>query len=212
MFSVTGVDGQVFRGASEDLIKVQGLPALRDSRRIAHHTDEPPQPSTSAADPARSHAAGAAAAYGKVLAQGTDRGPLYRAHQIMSTHVVTLLADSGVDHARRTLREHRVGQAPVLDRRSRLVGLVSRERLLHVLNDEDGDFKNLQPRTVADVMVTPVVAADPDADVRRIARVMLDYQLPAVPIVEATGKLVGIVSRGDVLRVVLIDPPLTLWV
>lgn len=212
MFSVTGVDGQVFRGASEDLIKVQGLPALRDSRRIAHHTDEPPPPSTSGADPERSHAAAAAAAYGKVLAPRADRGPVYRAHQIMSTHVVSVLADSGVDHARRILREHRVGQAPVVDRHGRLVGLVSRERLLHVLNDEDGPPRHVPLRTVADVMVTPVVAADPDADVRRIARVMLDYQLPAVPIVEATGTLVGIVSRGDVLRVVVIDPPLTLWV
>ena len=67
-------------------------------------------------------------------------------------------------------------------------------------------------RTVADVMATPVVAADPDADVRRIARVMLDYELPAVPIIDPAGQLSGIVSRGDVLRVVVNDPPLTLWV
>jgi len=61
-------------------------------------------------------------------------------------------------------------------------------------------------------MVTPVVAAEPDAEVRRIARVLLDYALPAVPIIDGEGQLVGIVSRSDVLRVVVTDPPLTLWV
>ena len=61
-------------------------------------------------------------------------------------------------------------------------------------------------------METPVVTADPASDVRRIARVMLEYHVPALPVVdEQTHALVGIVSRGDVLRCVVTDPPLTLW-
>lgn len=130
----------------------------------------------------------------------------------MSRHVATLSPDASVEQAWRTLVARRVGQAPVVDAARRLVGLISRERLLHVLNEEGGNLRDVRHRTVADVMVTPVVAAEPDAEVRRIARVLLECELPAVPIIDAAGQLVGIVSRSDVLRVVVTDPPLTLWV
>ena len=46
---------------------------------------------------------------------------------------------------------------------------------------------------------------------RSVARVLLDYDLPAVPVVGESGDLVGIVTRGDLLRVLVNDPPLSLW-
>lgn len=210
MFAVTGLDGQIFRGSLEDLLKVPNLPTLRETRRIGHAPDEAAASLVPPGSTDRAQAA-AAAAYGKAIKPVAERGPVYRASQLMSEHVVTLLVDAGVERAWRTLVEHKVGQAPVVDARRRLVGLLSRERLLHVLNEEDGNLRDVLSRTVTDVMQTPVVAAGPDAEVRRITRVMLDYQLPAVPIIDEDGRLTGIVSRTDVLRVVVTDPPLTLW-
>jgi CBS domain-containing protein len=40
---------------------------------------------------------------------------------------------------------------------------------------------------------------------------MLDHGVDGVPITNETGRLVGFVSRGDILRAVVIDPPLSLW-
>lgn len=67
-------------------------------------------------------------------------------------------------------------------------------------------------RRVADVMTSPVISADPVTDIRRIAQALLDYHLSGVPIVEEDGKLVGFISRGDILRSVINDPPVSLWV
>ena len=121
-------------------------------------------------------------------------------------------AASGVVAAWRALAERGVGQAPVRAKDGAIVGLVSRANLLQVLNEEDGHLRDVLARTVAQVMTTPVVTVDPVADVRRIARVMLEYHLPALPVVdEATGALEGIVSRSDLLRCVVTEPPLTLW-
>ena len=73
-------------------------------------------------------------------------------------------------------------------------------------------LRDVRARAVADVMDTPIVTTDPVTEVRRIARVLLECSLPAVPVVDPETKaLVGIVSRGDILRVVVIDPPLSLW-
>jgi CBS domain-containing protein len=60
-------------------------------------------------------------------------------------------------------------------------------------------------------MTTPVVAATPVTDIRRIARVMLDRDVDGVPIVNDAGTLVGFISRGDILRAVVTDPPLSIW-
>ena len=78
--------------------------------------------------------------------------------------------------------------------------------------DIDGDrvLENLQ-RRVSDVMATPVVAAAPVTDIRRIAAAMLEGGLSAVPIVNESQSIVGIVSRADVLRAVMTDPPVSLW-
>jgi CBS domain-containing protein len=48
-------------------------------------------------------------------------------------------------------------------------------------------------------------------DIRRLAAAMLDYGVDGVPIVNDAGRLVGFVSRSDVLRAVVADPPLSLW-
>ena len=66
-------------------------------------------------------------------------------------------------------------------------------------------------KLVGDVMTTPVVAASPLTDIRRIARVMLDRDVDGVPIVNEAGVLLGFVSRSDILRAVVTDPPLSMW-
>jgi CBS domain-containing protein len=60
-------------------------------------------------------------------------------------------------------------------------------------------------------MSTPVVSADPITDIRRIANVMLTHGVDGVPIVSGDGVLLGFISRSDVLRAVVTDPPLSLW-
>jgi CBS domain-containing protein len=99
----------------------------------------------------------------------------------------------------------------VLDGRGALVGIVSERNLLTALNlDEDG-VRDALSRRVADVMSSPVVAAAPLTDIRRIARVMLERDVDGVPIVNEQEELAGFISRGDVLRAVITDPPLSLW-
>ena len=60
-------------------------------------------------------------------------------------------------------------------------------------------------------MTTPVVAAAPVTDIRRIAAVMLEHEVDGVPVIAEAGRIMGFVSRGDILRAVVNDPPLSLW-
>lgn len=51
-----------------------------------------------------------------------------------------------------------------------------------------------------DVMTPNVITVPPDADVREIARLLLENNISAVPVVDAEDKVLGIVSEGDLMR------------
>lgn len=213
MFGVRGVNGEVFRGPLEQLLRAHRVLALTPSRSVEQDAGEtrpltaPPLPHDE-----RRHQAAAAAAYASADHPAADRGPVYHAYQVMSRRVLVLAPDTDVVAAWRALAARGVGQAPVAATDGAIVGLVSRADLLLVLNEEHGHLRDVLRRTVAQVMTTPVVTVSPVADVRRIARVMLEYHLPALPVVdEASGALEGIVSRSDLLRCLVTEPPLTLW-
>jgi CBS domain-containing protein len=214
MFSVHGVTGQTFRGTLEQLATVPGITGARASRGIALQGEELgaeiPRVSRRPGSAASTYEA-AARAYRDMLRVEPERGPLYHAYQIMSRDMLSLAAWTPVDQAWQLLAERRLRQAPVLDDNEQLVGLITREDLLTALNLEAGQPRDVLDRSVAQVMASPVVSADPVTDIRRIARVMLDFGQVAVPVVNEAGLLVGLVSRGDILRAVTAEPPLSLW-
>jgi CBS domain-containing protein len=210
MFSIFGTSGPIFTGPLEALDRVRHLARARGVRAIAREGEEfqvalaqaagLPRPNQEALD-----------AYRQMLPEELERGPLYHAAQVMNRQPISVAATASVAEAWRTLRDRRIHQAPVLDASGKLVGIVSERDLLTAL-DIDGErvIETLR-RLVREVMTTPVVAADPVTDIRRIAAAMLEVGVDGVPIVDADGRLAGFVSRSDVLRAVVRDPPLSLW-
>ncbi len=209
MFSIYGITGQVYSGTLETMNRVHAISKARASRPIAQDGDETgTEAMTSMAGRINEDAV---RAYLAMLPQDIDRGPLYHAEQIMQHNVITVLADHNVAWAWRTLRDHRIHQAPVLNEVSQLVGIVSERDLLTAINIDAGQIVESLGRRVRDVMTTPVIAASPVTDIRRIASVMLDNGVDGAPITNDNGRLVGFISRSDILRAVVTDPPLSLW-
>lgn len=52
----------------------------------------------------------------------------------------------------------------------------------------------------SDIMVSDVITVSPDANIQDVAQILLEHRISGVPVVDASGKLVGIVSEGDLLR------------
>ena len=213
MFALYGISGPIFQGTLENLSRMP--PVLRRgpvtaARRVSDQleTDLSPEPTRLKPSTLGQKAIDE---YRAMLPQELERGPLYHADQIMQTRVITVNADDDVTRAWQVLVEHQIHQAPVLSANFQLVGIVSDRNLLTTLNLDDGKVRDVLTKRVQDVMTTPVVAANPATDIRRIAHVMLDRDVSGVPIVNETGRLVGFVSQRDVLHTVVIDPPLSIW-
>ena len=223
MFVVYGISGQSFRGPMERLNQVPGVKSARRPRGVEKDGEElgseyqigaRPVPDVAAPD------ARALTAYANMLPRPVDRGPVRHAWQVMGRDVLSLRTTDTVAAAWHALATRGVRQAPVVDALNNVVGLVSDRDLLTVI-----DLQPLAPsvgtpggrvsggldRRVAEVMVTPVVCADPVTDIRRIARVMLERGVDGVPIVNDGDALVGFVSRSDILNAVVRDPPLSMW-
>ncbi len=213
MFSLYGISGPIFHGTLETLPRMPPvnrrgpiIAARRVGDQIEQNPDKEPIDNAHAA-PARQ----AVEAYQSMLPKNLERGPLYHANQIMQPNVITVSADADVALAWRVLVDHRIHEAPVLDGNQHLVGIVSERDLLTTLNIDDGEVRDVLRKRVRDVMTSPVVAATPLTDIRRIARVMLERNVDGVPIVNDAGGLQGFVSRSDILNAIVTDPPLSMW-
>lgn len=57
-------------------------------------------------------------------------------------------------------------------------------------------------KKVKDIMTAPVITVHPETSVKEIATILDKKRIKRVPVVDDEGRLVGIVSRGDILRVV----------
>lgn len=223
MFVVYGISGQSFRGPLEQLNQVPGLTSARRARGVEREGEELGVEYRVGADPAADVAAPdarALAAYTKMLPRPVDRGPVRHAWQVMGRDVLSLRTTDTVAAAWNALATRRVRQAPVVDALNNVVGLVSDRDLLTVIDLQPISSSAGTPggrviggldRRVAEVMVTPVVCADPVTDIRRIAHVLIESGLTALPVVNESQMLLGVVSRGDILRAAVADPPLSLW-
>jgi CBS domain-containing protein len=113
------------------------------------------------------------------------------------------------------MSENGVGALPVVDGRGHVMGLLSEADLFLRTEDSDGSRKRPSiwrhpaaapghPATaVGDAMSVPVVTIVPTASVGEAARLMRHRHVRHLPVVDADGRLRGIVSRGDLLRVFL---------
>ena len=129
---------------------------------------------------------------------------------VMTRDVVTVGPDTSAKYAGQVLAEHGFAALPVLDDDAQLVGIVAeadvlRDRLpqdprLHLRRD--GEQDHVLPLLVRGVMTEQVRCVEPKADVSDVARLFVDEQLRSAPVIDG-GRLVGIVSRRDLLRVLV---------
>lgn len=222
MFSVYGKAGRVFRGSMEELRQVGPISRASRSHVVApvglDPQDQNPARFSEIAPPVPRDVAHrtALAAYEQTRKPGLPRHPLTRVDAVMSHPVVTIADTFSVEQAWQVLAENRMGQAPVVASGGMLVGLITRADLMHPERMPGPDshalvWRALLMQSVVDVMWTPVPSVSADTDIRRVARVLLDSGLPGLPVVDEEGRVTGFVSRSDILRAVVADPPLDLW-
>ena len=136
------------------------------------------------------------------------------AADIMTTPVHTVGPADPLPKVVALLCRHRISGVPVVDAKGHLAGLISERDILEAMYPNHRELRQRRPRLRLDkpireiraiqareIMIREVVTAAPDADVLRLASLMAINKIRRIPIVK-DGRLVGIVSQGDVYRAI----------
>lgn len=142
------------------------------------------------------------------------------ARDIMTTEVITVKPDERLENVARLMVERKISGVPVVDDNDRLVGIVSEKDLMVKSRDLKipffvtlfdsviflenparftEDLRKFTGVKVGDIMTTKVFSVKDDADITEIANLMTRKNINRVPVVN-NNKLVGIISRNDVLK------------
>ena len=125
-----------------------------------------------------------------------------KARDVMTSPVIVLRPDTPAREAAALLCAHGFTAVPVVDGRRRIVGMATEADLVRFRIPPDGWVVDEYADPAVEAVMTPdPVVRGPEDDLADVVAVMLDTATTSVPIVE-DGRLVGIVSRRDVLRAV----------
>jgi CBS domain-containing protein len=126
----------------------------------------------------------------------------------MTRSVITITPGTSLPEAHRLMTEKRIRRLPVVDR-GKLVGIVT-------LGDVRGaepsaastlsvwEMNNLLAKlTVSEIMTREPVTISQEATISTVAEIMLEKKFSGLPVVDDTGKLVGIITESDIFRLVV---------
>lgn len=115
------------------------------------------------------------------------------ASDIMTRHVYTIAPEKSVRDAANLLSEKRISGVPVIDGKGKMVGMLTEADIISKV-DREG-------LKVYEIMSRNITAVNEETPVDEIALLMSERKIKRVPVVH-DDKLVGIVSRADIVRAV----------
>lgn len=142
------------------------------------------------------------------------------AREIMTREVVTVKADTDIYEAGRLMIKHKVSGLPVIDNEGRIIGMITQADLLslagipkgHVFNEFVMRYVLHRPspqlrtaKRVGDIMTKDVVTVSPETTVKTVASILNRKGIKRVPVVDNEGRIMGIVSRADIVKIVCED-------
>ncbi len=120
-----------------------------------------------------------------------------KAADIMTMNVIKVKKDVILTEAMALLLRWHISALPVVDDENKMVGIISEIDLVNLTFDG-----NAADTVVEEVMVTDIVSFSPNTELADLVRTFSKRHLRRVPIIDK-GKIVGIVSRRDILREML---------
>ncbi len=105
---------------------------------------------------------------------------------------ITLLVDATIGDALHLMKENKIGGIPVVDKHHQLVG---------ILTNRDLRFEHDRKRKVAEVMTREnLITAPEGTDLKKAEKILRQYKIEKLPVVNKQGKLIGLITYRDILQ------------
>lgn len=214
MFAIYNNNGLSFRSTIDNLYSMSNVDSIA---RIRNNTEEglPKDHSVKEKNKKKLYDSEkveeAKEAYKKVANIDT-REPIFHVKDLMTKDVLTLSLDNSIQEAYNMMEDNDIRQIPIIDKSTNhIVALLTQKDILDFIVTDIEYAQSRMGKNIASLDLNEVLTTDPLTDIRRIAKVLVDFSLTAIPVVDQEDNLQGIVSRANVLDAVANTPPLQIW-
>ena len=136
---------------------------------------------------------------------------------VMTTDVITVQKFESVLAVADILASRNISGIPVVDKQGKVIGIITQADILSVVGiRKDRTFKDLLKHMlgeplldrkmgdiVGDVMTAPVHTTTPETSIAMVVLIMDEKKIRRLPVVNEKNRLVGIISRADILKAIL---------
>jgi len=139
-----------------------------------------------------------------------EPAPVSLAEQIMSQPAITIGINDTVGRARDLMTDRGIGLLPVLGNDGRIEAIITRGDITR----QRIRYSDLAKMPVGAIARFEVLSAGPRTNIRELARVLIEQDIRGMPIVdqaENPPRVIGVVTRSDILRALINYAPLELW-
>lgn len=210
MFTIYNNGSVGFRSTADNLYTLENVDKLAGTRLkpdygIIHDysskedKDQPNSPKKKAID-----------AYKKMANMDTSE-QVYHVQEIMTLDVISINKGSTLQDAYDLLKEKKVSQIPVIDFGNKIVSMINKKFILNLLVDDIKYAEQTMKKRIEALELPDIITTDPISDIRRVSKVMIDFKLDAIPVVDEDDILKGMVSKTDIIKAVSHIPHFQLW-
>lgn len=146
---------------------------------------------------------------------------------VMTREPILARPEMPLNEAIKILADRRISGLPVVDENDLLVGVISEtdlmwresgvtppayimvlDSVIYLENPSryERELHKALGQTVGEVMSTEPVTIGPDKSVQEAAKLMHDRSIPRLPVLDPAGKVIGILTRGDIIRSMAAEP------
>lgn len=149
----------------------------------------------------------------RYASQATPERNPPRAADIMTSPVKSIRGTTSLEEIIRHFSENRFRHYPVVDQEGTILGILSdRLAFKEALTTSPRSGNDWRQTAAETIMISPVLTAAPHVPIREIARVLLEERIGCMPVTNDTGELIGIITRSDLLRAIVVFTALELHI
>ncbi len=135
----------------------------------------------------------------------------YYVKDIMTQDVISIDNSHTLKEVYMLLDEKKIAQIPITSIDKKIIGLVDSRFILSLFVQNLSNAHNIFNKKLKDINFPEIITTHPDTDLKEVIKLMLDFRLGALAVVNEEGELKGIVSKSYIFKAMSSIPQLEIW-